>query len=318
MAGRRRVVASVTAMMRAAGVGGGKTTAVTTRSANRIVLPPLLLVLLLSAAAAAASSDSSPPTPAGKAAAAAPQQQQPLVVVAPGGALRVGQAVISSTFSSGPVLHAFNVTAAADGWSVRVVHTSPSHVSITGSATDFSVSRDYLLAADGRVLINDTISARPGQGVVGVQVRHSLWSPELFIHGASGAGSSRYASSCATFGISGQLQASTGTLGYDAGTDGNPSVFAAFGESRRSPSSLGTTTAAASLGVGMVALDDVFIAHSETANRAGQLDAFSAKVGPATIATVALRSQSRPLGGGATSIVLVIYTFSCSALAGAV
>jgi hypothetical protein len=42
----------------------------------------------------------------------------------------------------------------------------------------------------------------------------------------------------------------------------------------------------------------VFIAHSETANRAGQLDAFSAKVGPATIATVALRSQSRPLGGG--------------------
>jgi hypothetical protein len=123
-------------------------------------------------------------------------------VVAPGGALRVGQAVISSTFSSGPVLHAFNVTAAADGWSVRVVHTSPSHVSITGSATDFSVSRDYLLAADGRVLINDTISARPGQGVVGVQVRHSLWSPELFIHGASGAGSSRYATSCATFGIS--------------------------------------------------------------------------------------------------------------------
>jgi hypothetical protein len=203
--------------------------------------------------------------------------------VTPGGALLlVGrELVVSSTFSEGAHLHAFNLTA-SDGWHVSVTrHAGCSVVSVVGKAPSFTVERTYAPVGQGHVLINDTITAIGGVAtkVVGVQVRHRVWSTSpatLPITGVSGP-NTLSVKDCATNGITGELRhvAHYGsTVGLDAGTGGNPTVYGLFGS--------GTT---ASVGVGMVALDDVFVAHSETANRAGQVDAFTG-----TRACQALRS----------------------------
>eukprot|EP01051_Picozoa_sp_SAG22_P001275 SAG22_NODE_48_length_24654_cov_4.406394_23_plen_1288_part_00 len=198
----------------------------------------------------------------------------PPLDVAPGGALLLsgGSVVVSSTFSeAGPVLHAFNLTA-SDGnrWVVRVRRTTDHVVSVSGKAENFAVDRLYSTTEAGRVLVNDSITAIGRDPFVGVQVRHRAWStaPSLSIRGCSGPNTLR-ASSCATNGITGELHTNAGfgtTVGLDAGTGGNPSVYAEFA----SDDSNGSAT-----GVGMLALDDVFVAHAETANRAGQLDAFT-------------------------------------------
>ena len=113
-------------------------------------------------------------------------------------------------------------------------------------------------------MINDTIIAtNKAARVIGVQIRHRAWSPAAFpIKGVSDPNTLRV-SSCATNGITGNLAFVTNyesTVGLDAGTGGNPTVYAVFGFT---------------LGVGMIALNDVFAAHPETANRAGAVDNFT-------------------------------------------
>jgi hypothetical protein len=195
--------------------------------------------------------------------------------VAPGGALLLsgGSIAVSSTFSeAGPILHAFNLTvaqSAGSGWVVQVLRQSDDIVSVSGKAASFTVDRLYTATEAGRVLVNDTITATGTDPtvVVGVQVRHRAWSttPSMPVRSCSGPNTLR-ASSCATNGISGELHTTAGygtTVGLDAGTGGNPSVYAVFGDN------------SSATGVGMLALDDVFMAHSETAIRAGPLDAFT-------------------------------------------
>ena len=191
----------------------------------------------------------------------------PSITVAPGGALLLdnGSIAVSSIFSEGTHLHSFNLTVAqGDNWLVEVVRKSLQVVLVTGKASSFVVKRLYTLESSGRVLVNDTVIAADGmEAVVGVQIRHRAWSPSAVpIRGVSGPNTLR-ASSCATNGITGQLkfvQNYGSTVGLDAGTGGNPTVYAMFGSK---------------VGVGLVALDDVFVAHSETANRAGPVDAFT-------------------------------------------
>ena len=197
-------------------------------------------------------------------------QASPLEV-APGGALLLagGSVVVSSTFSEpGPVLHAFNLTVPPPGgWAVSVARQSDRTFFVVGKAPGFTVQRLYTATGRGRVLVNDTITANDGgDAIVGIQVRHRSWSATSSIEGVSGPDTLR-ASSCATYGITGELHHTPGwgtTVGLDAGTGGNPSVYGVFGRG------------ASAVGVGMLALDDVFVAHSETANRAArQKDAFT-------------------------------------------
>lgn len=202
------------------------------------------------------------------------QQQHPApdsplwLDVAPGGALLLagGSVVVSSTFSEpGPMLHKFNLSLPSDphGWNISVVRHSNHQVSVVGKATGFTVHRLYIATEEGRVLVNDTITALDnGPAVVGVQVRHRAWSTNstLRISGVSGPNNLR-ASECSTYGITGQLHHTEGygtTVGLDAGTGGNPSVYGRFGQDKYA------------VGLGMLALDDVFVAHSETANRAAR------------------------------------------------
>ena len=205
-----------------------------------------------------------------------PQSQagSPPLVVAPGGALLVagGSVVVSSTFSQpGPVLYKFNLSLPSEtnGWTVSVFRHSDTAVSVTGNAATFEVKRLYTATDQGRILVNDTITVfENGPAVAGVQVRHRAWSadPSLRITGVSGPNTLR-ASSCSTYGITGQLHTTQGygtTVGLDAGTGGNPSVYGVFGQGGGS-----------AIGVGMLALDDVFVAHSETANRAAPQDSFT-------------------------------------------
>ena len=246
-------------------------------------LQHLVLVAVVSSGAAVVAPRAPPPPPPQP----SPRRHSPPppLHVAPGGALLLagGSLALSSTFSEGAHVHTFNVTrvpSSGRGWAVSTARQGDYSVSVVGKAASFTVRRVYTLAAGSRVMVNDTITAVdaiPSVGVVGIQVRHRVWSPlQLPITGVTGPNTLR-ASSCATTGITGELHSVPkygSTVGLDAGTGGNPSVYGVFGTGR------------VAVGVGLLALDDVFVAHSETANRAGQVDAFTN-----TAACQALRSN---------------------------
>ena len=203
-----------------------------------------------------------------------------------GGALQIATGVITvtivSTFSApgqsyhthytGPV-HEFNRSlpagAAADGWRVQV-HQSraegprgPEQVvgRVTGTCNLYQVERKYFRSRHGYILVNDTITATAdGHVLVGIQQRHWASVQPARNTITSVVGQAVQMGECETSGLSGvPTQSSYGDIigaPYWTGTAGNPSVFA----------SVESVSAETVLGLGMIALDDVFRVHSETGN----------------------------------------------------
>ena len=203
--------------------------------------------------------------------------------VLPGGALQLTSdgivVTVVSTFSvpghsyhthyNGPS-RAFNHSVAASaGWKVSVQPQPAGHGSIIGTVTGtcdlFRVDRVYFRAQDGFIKVNDTITAASEQQLVGVQQRHyaSVRPAAATITEVVGPGSLQVGE-CSTSGISGVATeaAEYGEMigiPYYVGTEGNPSVFASIDA---------VAANNASMGVGLLALDDVFMVHAETANHA--------------------------------------------------
>jgi hypothetical protein len=206
-------------------------------------------------------------------------------LILPGGALQLRSesivVTVASTFSapgqsyhthySGPSRE-FNrsLSIAAQGWKVQV-QTQPGPVqssiigTVSGMSDLFRVDRVYFRAQDGFIKVNDTITAAVGQELVGVQQRHyaSVRPAEATITQVIGPGSLQVGD-CSTSGISGVATeaAKYGEMvgiPYYVGTEGNPSVFA---------STEAIAGQHATMGVGLIALDDVFMVHAETANHA--------------------------------------------------
>jgi hypothetical protein len=158
----------------------------------------------------------------------------------------------------------------------------------------------YALAG-ARVLVNDTITASAASSaVVGVQVRHQAWSADANISAIVQPGA-RMVSDCATRGITGQPATTAeygSTMGLDEGTFGAPAAFGVWG------SGVGR-----SAGVGLLALDDVFRVHAETANRAGPVDAYTAHCARSEPPAIELADPHLGLPAGeAATLEWAVYT----------
>lgn len=157
-------------------------------------------------------------------------------------------ATISSSFGSQDATCAFGQTpyGIRGGWSapLAVDRTVPGRVRVRGVSSSFSVDR-LIVSETGRLLVNDTLRVQrtdaAGSATI-IQQSHSATLGSTLTYTSVDGPNNEYATECAS---------------ETAGTYGSPSVFVAArnGTGRH-------------VGVGLIALDDVFGLHARTVNAA--------------------------------------------------
>ena len=189
-------------------------------------------------------------------------------------------ASVSSSFTSQSELCAFGRTpyGAQGGWfrPLTVDRSTPGRVRVLGVTRTFSVER-LIVGAEGRLLINDTIKVlrtdSPGNATA-VQQSHSATFGSSGIKYTSVDGpNNEYPEECTS---------------ESAGMYGNPSIFVAAQQENSSSSD--------HVGVGLLALDDVFGLHARAINAAVNTG-FSSKCEQTSPPSVSLQDMQFGLQG---------------------